>query len=205
MNKLKILFPIIFVCLTGLTNICAQTQNQPLQAEPNYDVILHVLTGSNNPIDKSLLPSSLSNAVKKLKTIYSYSNYSLNSTYLERVTSPGILELKDVSKKSDQSQEYSTSVFTDWTLNSLRSLPDSQRKKSIQIETFRFGQRVPVVTYVSTNSNGKMNNTINYEQVGLTLKSLSLLENIPTIIGSLSTSKPDELIFLILTVKPADQ
>lgn len=205
MNKTRILFSITFVCLLGLTNIFAQTQNQLQQADASYEVVLHILTASNNPADKSTVPQPLSNVVKKLKTVYSYSNYNLNSTYLERVASPGFLEFKGVSKKSDQNQEYSPSVFTEWTLNNLRSLPNSQGKKFIQSDSFRFGQRVPVVTSISTDTNGKTNNIINYEQISLTLKSLILLENEPTIIGSLSISKPDELIFLILTVKPADQ
>ncbi|MEP7039554.1 MAG: hypothetical protein ABI891_14570 [Acidobacteriota bacterium] len=205
MNKTKILFLITLVCLFGLTNIFAQTQNQPPQAEPSYEVVLHILNASNNSAGKSSVPQSLSNVVKKLKTIYSYSNYSLDSTYLERIANSGVLDFKGVSKKSDQNQENYASVFTDWTFNSLRRLPNEQGKNSIQFESFRFGQRVPIITSVSTDTNGKTNNIINYEQIGLTMKSLSLPENVPTIIGSLSTSKPDELIFLVLTVKPTEQ
>lgn len=204
MYKTKILFSITFVCLLGLTNIFAQTQNQPQQADTTYEVVLHILTASNNPADKIAVPQSLSNVVKKLKTVYSYSNYNLDSTYLERIANTGVLDFKGVSNKSDQNQENYASVFTELTLGRLQSSPNGQGKNFIQFDSFRFGQRVPVITRTVKDSSGKTSNIVNYEQIGLTIKSLSLPENAPTIIGSLSTSKPDELIFLILTVKPAE-
>ena len=204
MNKTKILFAVTFVCLLGLTNIFAQTQNQTPPDDASYDVVLHILTASNNPAGKSSVPQSLSNVVKKLKTIYSYSNYSLNSTYLERVANIGNLEFKSVSREIDQNQENSASVFTEWTLGFLRNLPNSQGKSFVQFDSFRFGQRVPVITGISRDVSGKTSNVVNYEQIGLSMTKMSLPENVPTIIGSLSTSKPDELIFLIMTVKPTE-
>ena len=204
MKNTKILFLIAFVCLMSLTNISAQAQNQSPQADTNYEVVLHILTASNNPADKSSVPQSLSNVVKKLKTIYSYSNYNLDSTYLGRITNLGVLDFKGVSTTPNQNQENYASVFTDWTLNTLRNSPNEQGKNSIQFESFRFGQRVPIITSITTDTSGKTNNVVNYEQIGLTMRSLSLPENVPTIIGSLSTSKPDELIFLVLTVKPTE-
>ncbi len=205
MNKTKILFAVTFVCLLGLTNIFAQTQNQMPPADTSYEVVLHILTASNNPAGKSSVPQSLSNVVKKLKTVYSYSDYSLNSTYFERVANTGVLEFKGISKNLDQNQENFASVFTEWTLGRLQTSPNGQGENSVQFDGFRFGQRVPVITGISTDASGKTSNVVNYEQIGLTLKSLSLSENVPTIIGSLSTSKPDELIFLIMTVKPTEQ
>ncbi len=204
MNKTKILFPTALVCLLSLTNIFAQTQNQPRQADTSYEVVLHILTASNNPAGKSSVPQSLSNVVKKLKTIYSYSNYNLDSTYLERIANTGNLEFKSVSNELDQNQENYAPIFSEWTLGGLQTLPNEQGKNSFQFQSFRFGQRVPVKTGVVKDAAGKTSSVVNYEQVGLTMRSLSLPENVPTIVGSLSTSKPDELIFLVLTVKPTE-
>ena len=206
MNKTKILLSITFVCLFGLTNIFAQTQKQSPQTDASYEVVLHVLTASNNPAaGKSSVPQSLSNVLKKLKTVYSYSDYSLNSTYFERIANTGILELKGVSNKSDQNQENYAAIFTEWTLGRLQNSSNGQEKNSIQIDSFRFGQRVPIVTGTLKDASGKTSNIVNYEQIGLTVKSLSLPENVPTVIGSLSTSKPDELMLLVLTVNSAQE
>ncbi|MEO8074384.1 MAG: hypothetical protein ABI686_14185, partial [Acidobacteriota bacterium] len=166
---------------------------------------LHILNASNNSAGKSSVPQSLSNVVKKLKTIYSYSNYSLDSTYFERVANTGNLEFKSVSREIAQNQENSASVFTEWTLGVLRSSPNGKGQSSVLFDSFRFGQRVPIVTSTSKDASGKTSNIVNYEQIGLSMGKMNLSENAPTIIGSLSTSKPDELIFLVLTVKPTEQ
>ncbi len=195
MNKPKFIFSIaafLFVCLFSLTNSFAQASNEP-QAKTSYEVILQVITASNNASDKSSVPQTLSAVVKKLKNNYSFSNFRLDSTYLQRTS--GSIEFKSVSNTLSQNQENFTPIFSDWSLVGIKSFPDVQGKNSIQFQSFRFGQRVPVKT-----SNG----VVNYEQVGITLQSFGVSENVPTVVGSLSTAKPDELMFLVLTVKPAE-
>jgi len=195
MNKPKFIFStaaFLFVCLLGVTNARAQASNEP-QAKTSYEVILQVITASNNPIDKSSVPQSLSGVIKKLKNTYSFSNFRLDSTYLQRTS--GSIEFKSVSNTLNQNQENFTPIFSDWSLVGIKSFPDVQGKNSIQFQSFRFGHRVPIKT-----SNG----VINYEQVGIVLQSFGLSENVPTVVGSLSTAKPDELMFLVLTVKAAE-
>lgn len=195
MNKPKFLFStaaFLFVCLLGLTNSPAQASNEP-QAKTSYEVVLQVITGSNNQIDKPSVPQTLSGVVKKLKNTYSFSNFRLDSTYLQRTS--GSIEFKSVSNTLSQNQENFTPIFSDWSLVGIKSFPDAQGKNSIQFQSFRFGQRVPIKT-----SNG----VVNYEQVGIVLQSFGLSENVPTVVGSLSTAKLDELMFLVLTVKAAE-
>ena len=198
MTKLKIIsttatFFVVF--LLSLTNTFAQTQPKP-QAETSYDVVLHILTASNNSGDKSTVPATLSNVVKKLKTVYSFANYRLDSTFLQRIANNGNIEFRGIDNTSIQNQENSPQTFLDWTINGFQSLPNTNGQNLIQVQNFRFGQRVPIRT-----SDGG----INYEQIGLTIQRFSMSENVPTIIGSLSTSNPNELTLIVLTVKPAQE
>ncbi|CAN5299399.1 hypothetical protein BH20ACI1_BH20ACI1_16140 [soil metagenome] len=191
MNKTKNLFLITFVCLLGLTNISAQTETprpQP-QVEPSYDVILNVITASNNANGKTDVPQTLLNSVKKMKNYFSFKNYNLDSTYLQRTS--GNIQVKSVLNTASQNQENYLPIFSDWSLLGLKSFPSNQ----VQFQSFNFGQRIPIRT-----SSG----VFNYEQVGITLQKFSLPEDTPTVVGSLSGSKADELIFLVLTVKPTE-
>ncbi len=195
MNKPKFIFSTVaffFVCLLGSTNFFAQALNEP-QAKPSYEVILQVITASNNVSDKPTVPQSLSGVVKKLKNNYSFSNFRLESTYLQRTS--GSIEFKSVSNTLNQNQENFAPIFSEWSLVGIKSSPDSQGKNSIQFQSFRFGQRVPIKT-----SSG----VVNYEQVGISLQTFGVPENIPTVLGSLSTANSGELMFLVLTVKPAE-
>ncbi len=191
MNKTKILFFITLVCLLSLTNISAQTETprpQP-QVEPSYDIILNVITASNNANGKNAVPQSLLTAVKKMKNNFSFTNYNLDSTYLQRTS--GNIQVKSVLNTANQNQENYLPIFSDWSLVGLKSFPGNQ----VQFQSFNFGQRIPIRT---------ASGVFNYEQVGITLQRFGLPEDTPTVIGSLSGSKADELIFLVLTVKPAE-
>lgn len=207
MTKSKIAFSIaafFSVCLLSLTNGFAQTPPTVKQIEPSYEVVLQTLIASNSANNKSDIPPMLVGAVKKLKANYPYSNYRLTSTYLQRVANMGTIELKSVSNEAIPNQERNFSIFSDWTLHNLQTLPNAKGQNSFQFESFRFGQRIPIVTSSVRDESGKTNSVVNYEQVGLTIQRCSLAENAPTVIGSLSTSKPDELMFLVLTVRSAE-
>jgi len=206
MNKPKFIFSIaafLFVCLLSFTTSFAQTPNKQ-QSEPSYEVVLQVLIASNTAADKSVaVPQTLSNVVKKLKTNYPFSNYRLNLTYLQRIADTGNIELRSVS--NEPNQDIYAPVFSEFTLGQLQNLPDAKGQNSISIQNFRFGQRVPIKSASYTTESGKPNSVVNYDQIGLSMRKLNLSENTPTVVGTLSTSKPDELMFVVLTVKPVEE
>ena len=207
MTKPKTIFTFVafsIICLLSLNNSFAQSDTKRT-AETSYEVVLQILTASNNTGDKTSVPQTLSNVVKKLKNIYSFSDYRLDSTYLQRVANTGNIEFKSIANETNQTQENYNPIFSEWTLSGLQSMPNAKGQDSIQFQSFRFGQRVPVKTSSYKDENGKTNNVINYEQIGLTMQRFNLSENVPTIVGSLSTSKPNEMLFLVLTVKSAEQ
>ena len=208
MTKLKIAFSIgafFAVSLFGLTDCFAQAATQKNQVEPSYDVILQTVIGSNNTGIKTDIPPTLSDLSKKMKANYSYSNYRLASTFLQRVANTGSVDFRGVVNETSSSPEKSYTSFIEWTLNNLQSLPNAKGQNSVQFQGFRFGQRIPIVSSTVKDENGKINSVVTYEQVGLTLQKFSLTENTPTLVGTLSTSKPDELMFLILTVRAAEE
>lgn len=197
-------FVFAVICLFGLTSIFAQTdeKNEKNQVEPSYEVLLQVLVASNQP-NNDKLPPSLSNVAKKLKSEYPFSNYKLAATFLERISVTGGVEHKGILNQLGQTQENDI-YFTDWALGGLRTAVNSKGQKLVQFQNFRFGARVPIVVSSVKDAKGDNNRVINYEAIGINVNRFNLPENIPTIVGSLSTQKTDEFVFLVLTVKPAD-
>ena len=197
MSKPKFIFFIHVFFLVGLMSpaisFAQSTDNKP-QAEPTYEVVLQILIASN--AGKSTIPPALSNVLRKLKTNYSFSDYRLAQTYIERTSFA--VEHKGMLSELSQAQSSTTPVFSEWKLYGLKSAPDAKGQNLIQFQNFIFGVRIPVPV-----SNNKGESVVNYEGIGLNITKFSLSENVPTVIGSLSTSKPEELMFLILTVKPA--
>lgn len=198
MYKSKFIFK-AFLFLTALcaTTVLAQTDKQ-VQADPSYEVILQVVSASNNASEKSNLPQSLANPVKKLKTMYAFSEYRLINTYLQRTS--GFIEYKSLLNESNQVAEKNYPIFSDWSLKGLRLLPNAQGKNVFQVDNFRFGARIPIPANIKDES-GKTVPVVNYEGTYINTMRFSLNENEPTVIASLSSSKPDELMFFVLTVK----
>jgi hypothetical protein len=164
--------------------------------------VLQVLVASNKP-NAGKLPASLANVAKKLKNEYAYSNYNLAATFLERISINGIVEHKGLLNQLGQNQENDT-YFTDWALNGLRPAVNSEGRNVVQFQHFRFGARVPVVVQVQRDAKGDNNRIINYEAIGVNINRFNVPENVPTVVGSLSTQKTDEFVFLVLTVRKAE-
>lgn len=202
MNKPKFfIFTVIF--LLGLTSVFAQTEEQN-QVEPSYEVLLHVIVGSNQTGAKSSLPPALSNVAKKLKGEYTFADYKLAATFLERIAVNGSVEHKAILNQLNQSQE-KESYFTDWVLGGLKTATGTGGEKLVQFQSFRFGARVPIVVQTVRDEKGDASrNIVNYEPIGVSVNRFNVPENEPTIIGSLATPKTDEFIFLVLTVKPTE-
>ncbi|MEJ7862800.1 MAG: hypothetical protein WKF90_14310 [Pyrinomonadaceae bacterium] len=193
MNKSKTFFAVaaLFIfCLVNAVDSFAETENKPPQADPVYEVVFHTLVASNNAGGKTDVPQTLSPVIKKLKNNFSFNNYRVTTTYLERVANTGSVEFKSVAKVSVPS---APPIFSEWSLGGLRNLQNSKGQTSIHVQSFRFGQRVPIRTGINDNS------VINYENIGLTLNRFGLPLGEPTVIGSLSTAN-EELMFLVLTI-----
>lgn len=202
------LVAVLFVCIFAFNSLAQTPAARPQpQSEPNYEVLLQILSASNDAGDKvaQTVPQSLAGVVSKLKTMYSFSNYRLQSTYFQRVANTGSLDFKGVL--SGANQDASAPVFSEFSFRQLYGAPDAGGENSISILNFRFGQRVPVksASFALPADSTKRGDVINYEQIGLSMARVGLPLNSPTIIGNLSATKPDELSFLILTVKPTEK
>lgn len=198
MNKPKFfVFTLLF--LFGLTSVFAQTEQEKNQIEPSYEVVLQVVVASNNSAEKAKLPSSLSGVIGKLKTDYAFSNYSLAATFLERMSASGVIGHTGILNQLKQANDEKM-YFSDWGLSGLKAGKDEKGKDLIQFQTFNFGAKVPVVTAVNGKGDGV--EVVSYENIGVRITKFNLPENTPTVVGSLSTQKTDEFIFLILTVRP---
>ena len=191
-------FIFAFIFLTAISTVFAQNPDSE-RFQQSYEVVLNVVVGSNNASEKGKLPPSLSGVVGKLKNDYLYTNYHLAATFLERVSTNGVIGHAGILNQLDQTRQNSI-YYSDWGLSGLQAGKNDKGSDLIHFQSFNFGAKVPVVVAVNTKGDG--NQVVNYENIGIRITRFNLPENTPTIIGSLATPKTDEFIFLILTVRP---
>jgi hypothetical protein len=185
MKMKKFILPFLLLLFTFTAS--AQTQNNEVQNEKCCEIIVQTITGTTDTAEKSDLPKNLANIEKNLKSIFSFSSYKLSSTHFFRSSSN--FEYKGFFA---QSKNYSSVV--EMTLSELK-----QTKNGYYFNNFRFG----LLLLSSMDNDSKYRG-----QTGFTVKDFLISQNTPTIIGSVSlpvkTQNYDEMIFIILTVKPAD-
>ena len=171
------------------------------QPDSNYEAILHVILGSSDADQSGGLPKSLSGISTQLKANFTFSNYKLVNTYLGRIANAGNLEYKSMANIHGQEQEGDSPSFLDWKLSNFRRVNETPGRGVFNVQSFRFGARVPLRVGSFKDDAGKAQSVINYESLGLSLDKLSFSENSPTLIGTLSLPKTAGTVFLVLTVK----
>lgn len=192
MNKLKrfSVFVIFAIFLSFHAQAFAQENKDVKLAEPSYEVVLQVLVASNAS-DNNQLPPQMANVVKKLKTTFPFTNYRLTATYLNRVENGGTIESRGIIQETSAS---TTPTFQNWSLYGVKRVNDGSGQNLIQLGTFQFGTKFPI----------QMGQAVTYDDTGLKINRLNLSENTPTIIGTMNASKTNELIVLVLTVRPSN-
>ncbi|MGH7783158.1 MAG: hypothetical protein ACREO5_04870 [Candidatus Binatia bacterium] len=196
---------LLSIVLVAAASLYAQPEAaRPPQIAPSYEVMLQVLVGSNDTANGGTLSPNLRAVSSQFKSNFAFSNYRLDNTFVGRVATNGSYEYKSISNTIGTGVDSETPTFLEWTLGTLRSAANDKGQTTFQAEPFRFGARVPVrVSSYSNDNSGKAIATINYESIGLVVNRVGLLENTPTLIGTISLPKTAGTLFLVLTVKPA--
>jgi hypothetical protein len=194
MNRPVTLFSSFLLLFFFIFSAHAQSE-QPAATEPNYDVSLQLLVGSNDAANKSEVPSGLSAILRQLKPNFAFNDYRVSNTLIGRIASGGSFDYKSVAGISGREADPDAQSFLEWSLTSL-----STAGSGVQSRGFRIGARVPVRT--GSDSGGRP--VYNYEAIGLNLNRIGLALNKPTLVGTLSLPRTEGTIFVVMTVRPAE-
>lgn len=201
MNQSKRYFSFLFLSfLIAATLSTVHAQSDPGQLiEPSFEVSLHVVIGSNEAGSGVALPSGLAGVSKQLKGSFPFTNYRLANTFLGRISNNGNIEYKSISNILGEETDAESQTFLEWSMVGFRAAP-----RGFQARTFRFGARVPVRVGSSKDDAGRASPVINYESVGLSMTTIGLPANTPTLVGTISLPKTSGTIFLVATIRSAE-
>ncbi len=199
MNQSKLFFSLVFLCLAsafGVT-VSAQTDDRS-RGEPNYEITLSVLIGSNDAGSRNELPADLVNVSKQLRSTFGFANFRVANTFLGRLANGGNFEYKSTADLQGKEGTEDAMTFLDWSVSNFHAVTNG-----FQAQSFRFGARLPV-KFSSTTGDGKTVQNINYESIGLNFARVGVPANQPTLLGTLSLPKTSGTLFLVMTVISAD-
>jgi len=165
----------------------------------NYDVEVNILAAT--PSGNEKLPARLDAVARQLNASLTNTNFRVAATFLNRVKDGGNLEVKGVAGALFQAAANpNTPTFYEFSLFRVNA-SEGVTNGTIDVQSARFGLRVPVVTGGASGQGGSFP-VIQYEPVGITT-SLGFRENTPTIIGTITTQSSNELLVIVVTMRRA--
>ena len=191
-------FLFVFTLFSASAIASAQTESKS-QPERDFEVVLHVLVGSNDGSSGQNLPANLTAVSRQLRSNFAFTGLRVANTFVGRISSNGNFEYKSVTNELGFDAEGAQS-FLEWSIGNLHAA-----STGLQANSFRFGARIPVKTSSLRDDSGKAAPVFSYESIGLSLTRIGIPENAPTLLGSLSLPKANGTLFLVMTVTPTKQ
>jgi hypothetical protein len=196
-----------------------QTEQPASQARPappaagrddtNHDVHLYMIVGTNDAAQRGSLPPFMEGVTRQLRSALPFEGYRLASTLVYRVRDGGALEVRGVSGAALTGLPPGTpnnSTFYEFRIQRLRADKTSAGQPFVEVRGFRFGMRLPVVTATvrANNSSGNAQDfpVVNHEETAVATD-LTVRAGEPALVSTVTTSRPDEAIILVLLVRQA--
>ena len=192
-----------------------QDSNEPARAsanaqkedDTNLDTQLYLILATNRETEEARMPAALQPVVTRLRETLAFKHYSLAASFLNRVKHNGQLEMTWVGGPllAPASSPMGNPSFNEFTAR-VRLDRDANGRQVIQMNQFRFGSRVPIVTAQTTTTNASTNSPgfplIQYQPVGLRTD-ISMTEGVPVIAGTLNVGPSGDAIIVVISAKRA--
>ena len=194
---------VLFVLASTSTIALGQGSKPPTAAVRNLDVQLHLLLASNEAGEKGNLPQSLDPIIRQLKSSLSFSNYRLATNFVNRVKDGGTLESRGLIASNIFLPAVNNPVPPTAYEFTLAKMKLDDDLTNIDIPRFRFGLSIPVITgVIRGEGNAPATPAINYQPASINTE-ISLTEGTPTVVGTMNTTRSDQMLILVITVKRA--
>jgi hypothetical protein len=201
MKLLRRSLPVLGMAIVMACSVAIRAQTHR-QVEPNYEIVLQFLIGSNDAAQQGEIPNDLNNIARQVKSRFRFSNFRLAGTFLGRVADSGNFEYKSTTNILGQESTRAHPTFLEWQVTQLRSGTTPKGPQGFEASSFRFGAKVPVVT--NSIKDDKPFPVVQYESIGLSVARVGVPENVPALIGTVNLPGTGGTIFVVMTVRSAD-
>ena len=207
------------VCLAALCTFVpaalAQDSSQSARSatqredDTNLDTQLYLILATNREGEDGKIPAVLQPVIARLRETLGFKHFSLAASFLNRVKHNGRLEMTWVGGPllTPSQSPMGNPSFNEFSAR-VRLDKDANGRQVIQMNEFRFGSRVPIVTAQATTTNASTNGpsafpVISYQPVGLRTD-ISMSEDIPVIAGTLNVGPSGDAIIVVVSAKKAN-
>lgn len=166
------------------------------------EVQLYLLVASKSSGgEDEKLPATLDAVVKQLKTTFTFKNYRLATTLLNRVRNGGRLSLRWVGSPLlvPSAATTATPGSNEFNIAQVKMEKDDAGRDIVQMYGFNFGTRI-IIQVPSVASAGASAPVVQSESPGITTD-ISMREGEPTIVGTLNVGPSGDALIIVVTAK----
>jgi|GEM_PF-2821494 len=188
-----------------------QDNDPPRQASPsasrredlNHEVVVQLLLASNEQATKGALPQALDGVVRQLRGTFQFTSYRPALTLVHRVKDDGVLDARGVGPSPSVPAPPPTNMTSTYQLqlNRVKLEAEPGGANLVVIRDLRFSMRLPLI---QTRGEGAaaVSQVMGTEDTGISTQ-MSMREGEPTVVSTLTTSRPDMAYVLVMTVRRA--
>jgi len=169
----------------------------------NHEVVVQLLLASNEPAQRGALPQSLEGVVRQLRGTLQFTSYRPALTLVYRVKDDGTLDVRGVGPAPPSTAAAPSNAVTTYQLQLSRVKLETEPGGAalIVIRDLRFSLRLPLI---QTRGEGAaaVSQLVGNEDTGISTQ-MSMREGEPTVVSTLTTSRPDAAYVLVMTVRRA--
>ncbi|HEX8774980.1 MAG TPA: hypothetical protein VF735_15505 [Pyrinomonadaceae bacterium] len=205
---------VVFVCsimlccqLADTRPVLAQRQGEAsttstTREDIDLEVKLELIVASNSAGEGAKLPPQLDATIRQLRASLPYTHYRWAATFINRVSNGADSTTKGIAGPLLGTTPPTSSVpsFYDLVLTDVTLAPAGSQQKLVHFR-MHFGARLPIMAGSSASSSSSSGSqTVNYEGTGIST-TLSIPENEPVVVGTMSLGPTNEMLVLVVSVK----
>jgi hypothetical protein len=159
----------------------------------NLEVEINLIVASSDPATKSTMPKSREQIFKQLQKTLPGWNYSLAATYTNWVKNGSSVESKGVIAADLVQGRDLTGTTAPYEYTMKVKLATDGPNPAVEIPLFRFGLQLPTIVGMNPFK-------LEYHLTAITTE-LSLREATPTVVATLTTTNPNQILVLVVSVR----
>ncbi|MEO6391151.1 MAG: hypothetical protein ABIP75_04810 [Pyrinomonadaceae bacterium] len=206
-------FVIIAVCVVSANSAAAQDSSigsggraaMAAASADNLDLQLYALVASNTPGEAGTVPSALNSVAREIRSTFQIREVRVAAILQYRVENNDRLEASGMANSiltAPSAFPPYTTINYGFSIASIKLNGDTARPL-VQLTGFRFSLQMPFQT--GTTKVGDTNQPLfDYRGVGIAI-GVTLPLGEPSIIGSFTIGKVDEMVVLVMVAKPVKE
>lgn len=169
-----------------------------LEMDSSYEIVTHIVVGSNETGPKRVLSRSVAAALTGVKSDFDYQSFVTETSYFQSVGEGGSINFQGMTQSLGSMDAAENPIFLELSYGNFRI--DEAVPGSVGFKSFNFQARLPI-RYKGVEKNPENVSLVKYETIKIALVNIRLEVGTPKLIATMPLPHNGETIFFVVEVR----